>query len=77
MLDQHQCHMREVGTAHLVEIMDAYDLLPVHNFQYGKHPDTHKIASHTSGRSGFTQGIADGCWYGCPWPAPRASTATC
>jgi len=25
--------------------MDAYDLLPVNNFQYGKHPDTHKIDS--------------------------------
>ena len=26
-------------------MMDAYDLLPVHNFQYGKHPDTPKIDS--------------------------------
>ena len=35
----------KIGTAHLVEVMDAYDLLPVHNFQYGKHPDIAKIAS--------------------------------
>jgi aldehyde:ferredoxin oxidoreductase len=62
--DDSQCHMRRQGTAHLVEIMDAYDLLPVHNFQYGKHPDTPKIAS-TVWDARFTQGIPDGCWYGC------------
>ena len=44
--------------------MDAYDLLPVHNFQYGNHPDTPKIASPVW-EERFTQGIFDGCWYGC------------
>ena len=43
--DDSQCKMRRNGTAHIVEIMDAYDLLPTHNFQSGSHPDTHKIAS--------------------------------
>ncbi len=62
--DDKQCHMRRQGTAHLVEVMDAYDLLPVHNFQYGKHPDTPKIASWVWDHR-FTQGIPDGCWYGC------------
>ena len=28
--DDSQCKMRRIGTAHLVEIMDAYDLLPTH-----------------------------------------------
>ena len=50
-LDDQQCNMRRQGTAHLVEVMDAYDLLPVHNFQYGKHPDTTKIASHGLGQA--------------------------
>ncbi|MEI6822017.1 MAG: aldehyde ferredoxin oxidoreductase N-terminal domain-containing protein, partial [Bacteroidota bacterium] len=36
-LDDSQCQMRAKGTAHLVEIMDAYDLLPTHNFKFGKH----------------------------------------
>lgn len=63
-LDGSQCNMRRQGTAHLVEIMDDYDLLPVHNFQYGKHPDTNNIAS-TVWDKRFTQGITDGCWYGC------------
>ncbi len=62
--DDEQCHMRRQGTAHLVEVMDAYDLLPVHNFQYGKHADTAKIDSQVWDRR-FTQGIPDHCWYGC------------
>jgi len=62
--DDRQCHMRRQGTAHLVEIMDAYDLLPVHNFQYGKHKDVERIASHVWDKR-FTQGTVDGCWYGC------------
>ncbi|HPS78257.1 MAG TPA: aldehyde ferredoxin oxidoreductase N-terminal domain-containing protein, partial [Thermoanaerobaculaceae bacterium] len=62
--DDQQCHMRRQGTAHLVEVMDAYDLLPVHNFQFGNHPDTKNIASPIWDAR-FTQGIPDGCWYGC------------
>ncbi|MGC4120664.1 MAG: aldehyde ferredoxin oxidoreductase C-terminal domain-containing protein [Myxococcales bacterium] len=63
-LDDKQCHMRRQGTAHLVEVMDAYDLLPTCNFQYGKHVDTPKIASWVWDKR-FTQNIPDGCWYGC------------
>ncbi|RLD60735.1 MAG: aldehyde:ferredoxin oxidoreductase [Bacteroidetes bacterium] len=63
-LDDEQCKMRKVGTAHLVEIMDDYDLLPTCNYQYGSHKDTHKIDSHVW-ESKFTQGIPDGCWLGC------------
>jgi len=63
-LDAEQCNMKRQGTAHLVEVMDAYDLLPVNNFQYGNHPDTKNIASWVWDKR-FTQGIPDGCWYGC------------
>jgi aldehyde:ferredoxin oxidoreductase len=63
-LDNVQCKMRRNGTAHIVEIMDAYDLLPTHNFQYGSHPDTHKIASYVW-ESRCSQMTSDGCWYGC------------
>ena len=44
-LDQSQCKMRSIGTAHLVEIMNDYDLLPVKNFQYGQHEEAAKLAS--------------------------------
>ncbi len=62
--DPQQCLMRRNGTAHIIEIMDSYDLLPVHNFQYGSHPETHKIDS-TVWQQRCTQKTVDGCWYGC------------
>ena len=69
--DHLQCHMRTRGTAHLVEIMNDYDLLPTHNFRFGSHPDAHRIASDVWGRR-FTQGIPDGCWYGCTMACTHA-----
>lgn len=62
--DDSQNQMRKVGTANLVEIMDHFNLLPVHNFRYGSHPDTHKIDSKVW-MENFTQGVPDGCWLGC------------
>lgn len=63
-LDDSQCEMKTKGTAHLVEIMDNYDLLPTHNYKFGSHPDTKAIDSEVW-KSRFTQGIPDGCWIGC------------
>ncbi len=63
-LDDKQCRMRQVGTAHLVEIMNDHDLLPVHNYRYGSHPDAWKIDSSVWVKE-FTQDIPDGCWIGC------------
>ena len=63
-LDDKQAEMRSKGTAHLTNIMNDYDLLPVHNFKFGSHPDAYKIHSEVW-KSRFTQGIPDGCWIGC------------
>ena len=63
-LDDSQCEMKTKGTAHLVEIMDNYDLLPTHNYKFGSHPDSKAIDSEVW-KSRFTQGIPDGCWIGC------------
>ncbi len=63
-LDDSQAEMRTKGTAHLTNIMNDYDLLPVHNYKYGSHPDADKIHSEVW-KSKFTQGIPDGCWIGC------------
>jgi aldehyde:ferredoxin oxidoreductase len=63
-LDDKQCQMRQVGTAHLMEIMNDHDLLPVHNFKFGSHPEAYKIDSSVW-KSNFTQNIPDGCWIGC------------
>lgn len=63
--DAQQNNMREIGTAHLVEIMDHFDLLPVHNFRYGTHPDHVNIDS-TTWQKAFTQDKRmDSCWLGC------------
>jgi aldehyde:ferredoxin oxidoreductase len=56
--------MRRRGTTYLVQIMDDYDLLPVHNFKFGSHPDTPKINGDVW-QARLTQGLPDGCWYGC------------
>jgi aldehyde:ferredoxin oxidoreductase len=62
--DHLQCHMRTVGTAHLVEIMDDYDLLPTHNYKYGAHPEAKRLYSDSYLKN-FNQSTVDGCWYGC------------
>jgi aldehyde:ferredoxin oxidoreductase len=62
--DHLQCHMRTVGTAHLVEIMDDYDLLPTNNYKYGAHPEAKHLYSDWY-LANFNQSTVDGCWYGC------------
>ena len=63
-LDDKQCQMRQVGTAHLMEVMNDHDLLPVQNYKFGSHPDSYKIDSSVWKRN-FTQNNPDGCWIGC------------
>jgi aldehyde:ferredoxin oxidoreductase len=63
-LDRYQCNMRAVGTGHLVEIMDAYDLLPTENYRFGSFPKASKIYSPKFYEL-FTKIIPDGCWHGC------------
>lgn len=63
-LDDKQCQMKQTGTAHLMEIMNDHDLLPVMNYKYGSHPDAYKIDSSVW-KKHFTQNVPDGCWIGC------------
>jgi aldehyde:ferredoxin oxidoreductase len=63
-LDKDQCNMRVVGTGNIVEVMDAYDLLPVENYRFGSHPKAFNLHSPQFYRR-FTQVIPDGCWFGC------------
>jgi aldehyde:ferredoxin oxidoreductase len=64
-LDPIQNDMAGVGTAHLVSIMNDYDLLPTHNFKYGAHPDAHKISAKVFRELYSPYRVQDGCWYGC------------
>jgi aldehyde:ferredoxin oxidoreductase len=63
-LDDQQCGMRRYGTANLVDVMDAYDLLPTHNYKYGSHEEAKGIYKAVW-RELFTQNTPDGCWLGC------------
>jgi aldehyde:ferredoxin oxidoreductase len=62
-MDPKQNQMSSVGTAHLVTIMNDYDLLPTHNYRYGQHPDAPKMGQEVY-RGLFDKGY-DGCWIGC------------
>lgn len=70
-LDDKQNRMRQVGTANIIEVMDQYDLLPTHNYKFGSHKDTFKISSKVF-KEKITQGMADGCWYGCSMACAKA-----
>ncbi len=63
-LDDIQCQMRKLGTAHLMGVLEKYDILPVMNFKYGDHKDCPKIDLEVW-KKFFTQGVPDGCWIGC------------
>ncbi len=70
-LDDAQCEMRTKGTAHLMEIMNDYDLLPVMNYKFGAHDDSPKIDSEVWKKL-FQQGTPDGCWIGCNMSCAKA-----
>ena len=72
VLDKHQCHMREIGTAHLTEIMNDYDLLPVLQLPLRRRPGHRRRSPPTSSRPLFTQGVADGCALGCDMACAKA-----
>ncbi|MBN1286663.1 MAG: aldehyde:ferredoxin oxidoreductase [Anaerolineae bacterium] len=62
--DPKQNRMAVVGTGHLPPIMNSFDLLPVHNFRYGMHPEAGSL-DVSVWEDLFTQGLPEGCWYGC------------
>lgn len=72
-LDYKQNEMRKIGTANTVLIMNQYDLLPTRNFQTGGDPETVKIAPEVFINHYLTQGIHDGCWYGCTMSCAKAA----
>ncbi len=62
-LDPKQNEMAQIGTTHLVTIMNDYDLLPTNNFRFGNHPDALNLGKEVY-RKKFHPGF-DGCWMGC------------
>jgi aldehyde:ferredoxin oxidoreductase len=62
-LDPKQNEMAVVGTAHLIPIMNEFDLLPVRNYRFGSDPLAENIGREAY-RKRFEKGF-DGCWIGC------------
>jgi aldehyde:ferredoxin oxidoreductase len=62
-LDPQQNEMAKIGTTHLVTIMNDHDLLPTHNFRFGRHPQAPNLGQEVYRRL-FDPGF-DGCWMGC------------
>jgi len=62
-LDPKQNEMSKVGTTHLVPIMNDFDLLPVNNFRFGRHPGANLVGREAYQHL-FDPGF-DGCWKGC------------
>ena len=62
-LDPKQHEMAVVGTTHLIDIMNEFDLLPTKNFKFGNHPEALKLGEEVY-RKKFDSGF-DGCWVGC------------
>ncbi len=69
--DASQNDMRGTGTPYLVEIMDKFELLPVKNFRFGHHEDSHKVAGDIW-KPMFDKRGPDGCWYGCSMSCAHA-----
>jgi aldehyde:ferredoxin oxidoreductase len=65
--------MRKDGTNHLTKIMNDYDILPVHNFRYGRDPEAEKIYSPEFQKY-FEYSSPDGCWYGCTLACAKFAT---
>ncbi len=55
----------KIGTANTILVMNKYDLLPTRNFQTGGDPAAVNISPQVFIEHFLTQGIHDGCWYGC------------
>ncbi|MHA1303449.1 MAG: aldehyde ferredoxin oxidoreductase C-terminal domain-containing protein, partial [Candidatus Heimdallarchaeaceae archaeon] len=62
-LDPKQNDMRNIGTVHLIPIMNDFDLLPTKNFKFGSDPESVKIGKEAYYKR-FEKG-PDPCWKGC------------
>lgn len=70
--DDSQCVMRTIGTVHLNEVMNDYHLLPINNFKFGQRNEEIEKINLANYKKWFTQGMADGCWYGCSMACAKA-----
>jgi aldehyde:ferredoxin oxidoreductase len=63
--DRKQLHLAAWGTPVLAEYMNKFHLLPVHNYQYGQHPDAPAVFADVFLKHYFNKKVPDGCYLGC------------
>jgi aldehyde:ferredoxin oxidoreductase len=63
--DHKQLNLGAWGTPVLVEYMNKFHLLPVNNYQYGKHADAPRIFADVFLERYFERKVPDGCYMGC------------
>jgi aldehyde:ferredoxin oxidoreductase len=64
-VDSTQLHLQAWGTTGLVEYMNRYHILPIHNYQYGQHPGSEGVFGEIFKKRYFSGGMPDGCFTGC------------
>lgn len=64
-VDPQQLRLSSWGTPILVEYMNKYHILPVNNYQYGRHPDAKDIFADVFLDRYFSKKVPDGCFKGC------------
>jgi len=63
--DPKQLRLSAWGTPVLVEYMNKFHCLPVHNYQYGQHPEAASVFADVFLDRYFNQKVPDGCYLGC------------
>ena len=54
-----------MGTTTLIDMMNPYHLLPVHNYQYGQDERSERVSGKIFAQKVFSQNHPDGCFAGC------------
>jgi len=63
--DSNQLSLGSWGTTVLVEYMNKFHILPVHNYQYGQHQRANDVFADRFLEKYFTSDFPDGCYLGC------------
>jgi len=61
------------GTTSLIDMMNAADILPIRNYQYGRSEETPKVSGDVFEKEYFRQGVPDGCFPGCNLACTKGS----
>ncbi|MGD9034316.1 MAG: aldehyde ferredoxin oxidoreductase N-terminal domain-containing protein, partial [Desulfobacteraceae bacterium] len=64
-MDPQQLRLSSWGTPVLTEYMNKFHILPVHNYQYGSHPDASRVFADVFLDRYLAKNIPDGCYMGC------------